>query len=58
MSFKDCWTYVRSDLYRITGNKSLKLGDLLRNGFFDIGFRFMFGSGCNAFPLRLISFPG
>ena len=42
MSFKDCWTYVRSDLYRITGNKSLKLGDLLRNGFFDIGFRFMF----------------
>ena len=40
MSFKDCWTYVRSDLYRITGNKSLKLGDLLRNGFFDIGFRF------------------
>ena len=32
MSFKDCWTYVRSDLYRITGNKSLKLGDLLRNG--------------------------
>lgn len=42
MGLKECWTYVRSDLYRITGKKQMTWMSLLREGFFDIGFRFMF----------------
>ena len=42
MGFKECWTYIRSDLYRITGRSNVTFFRLLREGFFDIGFRFMF----------------
>ena len=42
MRLKDCWTYIRSDLYRITGKDHITLFSLIREGFFDIGFRFMF----------------
>lgn len=42
MGLKECWTYVRSDLYRITEKKQMTWMSLLREGFFDIGFRFMF----------------
>ena len=54
MGLKECWTYVRSDLYRITGKKQMTWMSLLREGFFDIGL--CFGSDFNAYRHLSISF--
>ena len=51
MKFCKCWEYVRSDLYRITGERKFSLGSLLYAGLFDIGFRFMFWFRLQSLPV-------
>ncbi len=41
MKFKECIQYIRSDYYRITGNRS-SIAKMWLYTFMDVGFRFMF----------------
>ena len=54
MGFKKCWTYIRSDFYRITGRSNVTFFRLLREGFFDIGFMFWFRLQRLPIPFNLI----